>query len=115
MTAGLLQAALAYTARGWPVFPRLSDKTPAIRRGVLAATTNPETIRRYWRVADRNIGVRTGASSDIWVLDIDGETGETEIRELEATHGPLPATLRCADRRRSPSSRICGSPNEIPR
>ena len=47
----LVAAALAYAARRLPVFPCLPrGKTPAIARGFHAATTNPETIRRYWRL-----------------------------------------------------------------
>ena len=47
--------------------------TPAIARGFHSATCNPATIRRYWTDPDRNIGIPTGASSHIWVLDVDGE------------------------------------------
>ena len=88
----LLNAALAYAADGMPVFPLApSGKKPAIVRGFYSATTNPETIKRLWRVPDRNIGVPTGSISGFWVLDID-PGGEDEIGGLEADHGPLPAT-----------------------
>jgi len=49
------------------------SKEPAIARGFKASTTNPETIRRYWRVGDRNIAIATGAISGVWVLDVDGD------------------------------------------
>jgi hypothetical protein len=65
---------------------------PAIARGFHAATTNPETIKRLWRVADHNIGIPTGSISGFWVLDIDGENGEASILALEAKYGPLPST-----------------------
>jgi hypothetical protein len=89
----LLAAALEYAARQIAVFPCLPrGKTPAIARGFYAATTNPETIRRYWRQSDRNVAIATGVSAGAWVLDIDGDDGEASLRELEAKHGRLPET-----------------------
>jgi hypothetical protein len=88
-----LDAALSYAAAGFAVFPcQPRTKEPAIARGFLAATTNPETLRRLWRIGDRNIGLRTGAASCVWVLDIDGPEGEASLAALEAAHGPLPTT-----------------------
>jgi hypothetical protein len=87
-----LPDALAYGAAGLPVFPLVvGGKTPAIARGFHSATTNSETIKRYWRIADRNIGVPTGVASGFWVVDVD-PGGEDGIRRLEAEHGPFPAT-----------------------
>lgn len=89
----LLAAALDYAARGLPVFPCVPrGKTPAVARGFHAATLNPQTIRRLWTDPDRNVGIPTGASSHFWVLDIDGDEGEANLRELEARHGTIPAT-----------------------
>ncbi|MGB9392993.1 MAG: bifunctional DNA primase/polymerase [Xanthobacteraceae bacterium] len=88
----LLNAALGYAAAGMPVFPLAPrGKKPAIARGFHSATANPETIKRLWRIADRNIGIPTGSISGFWVLDID-PGGEDEIGGLEADHGPLPTT-----------------------
>ena len=88
----LLNAALGYAAAGIPVFPlEPHGKKPVIARGFHSATTNPETIKRLWRITDRNIGVPTGSISGFWVLDID-PGGEDEIGGLEADRGPLPAT-----------------------
>jgi len=89
----LLAAALKYAGEHLPVFPCVpAGKTPAVARGFHAATTNPETIKRYWRIANRNIGIPTGSVSGFWVLDIDGDDGETTLRGLEARHGSLPRT-----------------------
>jgi putative DNA primase/helicase len=93
MTA-LLAAALAYasTPARLPVFPLLRrGKKPATSHGFKDATTNPEAIKRLWRIPDHNIGVPTGVVSGFWVLDID-PGGDDEIRRLEAAHGELPPT-----------------------
>ena len=90
--APLLKAALIYAAAGLAVFPlNPRTKKPATKRGFCDATTNPETIRRFWRVTDRNIGIATGAMSGIWILDID-PGGEDHLGRLEAEHGKLPPT-----------------------
>jgi hypothetical protein len=89
----LLAAALDYAAKRLPVFPCVPNgKLPAIARGFHSATTNPETIKRYWRASDRNIGIPTGSVSGFWLLDIDGGAGEAGLRDLEVKHGRLPAT-----------------------
>ena len=90
---GMLPAALEYAALGWSVFPcRPRGKEPAIAGGFQAATTNPQTIKRYWQQSDRNIGIRTGAASGFWILDIDGDKGEASLRALELNYGRLPTT-----------------------
>ena len=78
---------------GFPVFPCLPRaKEPAVKRGFHAATTNPETIRRFWRVADRNVGIRTGMASRVWIIDVDGEDGEASLRASK------PSTEHCRQR-----------------
>jgi hypothetical protein len=92
-----LEAALRYAAVGLPVLPlHPRGKTPAVARGFYAATTNAETIKRLWRIADNNIGIRTGAISGVWVLDIDGRShySPPRSRTLAAAvdaHGDHPA------------------------
>ena len=91
--SALLAAALNYAGKHLPVFPcQPRGKTPAIAGGFHAATTNPETIKRYWRIADRNIGIPTGSVSGVWILDVDGEDGEAALRGLQARLGALPRT-----------------------
>jgi hypothetical protein len=88
-----LDAALGYAARRLHVFPcHPRSKAPAVAHGFYAATTNPETIRRLWRIPNRNVAVRTGVVSGVWVVDVDGDRGEASIRRLEAEHGLLPPT-----------------------
>lgn len=67
-----LSAALAYAARGWPVFPcRPGQKIPDTAHGVLDATIDPAQIRAWWTARpDRNIGIATGAPGPD-VLDVD--------------------------------------------
>lgn len=90
----MLEQALKYAARGISVFPCWpATKEPACRHGFKVATTNPATIRRWWQAMSYNIAIATGIVSRVWVLDVDGAFGAAALVELEAEHGPLPATL----------------------
>lgn len=69
----LLDAALDYAARSWPVFPcEPRGKRPLGRlvpHGLKEATTDPAVINGWWaKEPEANIGLRTGVSFD--VLDI---------------------------------------------
>ena len=49
MTGATLRQALAYAARGWPVFPcHAGQKIPATRHGYLDATTDPAQITAWF-------------------------------------------------------------------
>ena len=64
--------AMYYASIGWPVFPCKDDKAPYVQGGCLAATTDPELIKRWWIIyPDANIGVATG--NGLAVVDIDQE------------------------------------------
>jgi hypothetical protein len=95
MTATLISAALGLAERGMLVFPCLPRrKEPAVAKGLLAATTDQNVIKGWWRGnSDCNIGLATGAASGVFVVDIDGASAEAVLRELEERHGALPATV----------------------
>lgn len=94
-SAGMVPIALDYAARGFMVFPcGAASKTPACRRGLHEATSNPATLRRWFGSQQNyNIAVTTGLISRVWVLDVDGGTGAAALAELEDQHGALPVTL----------------------
>jgi hypothetical protein len=77
------QAALAYAAAGWPVFPcRPGSKEPATRNGFHDATTDAAQIREWWRrEQDRNVAIATGAPGPD-VVDVD-------VREDGSGHAAL--------------------------
>lgn len=103
------EVALEYAAQGWPVFPchsvhgaacscRRADcgspgKHPRVGTGLKAATTDMETIGRWWqRWPSANVGVRTGTPSGLVVLDVDpGHGGARSLDALVRRHGSLPA------------------------
>jgi hypothetical protein len=91
-----LEEALAYAARGWPVFPlRTRSKVPLVAkagggRGVHDASTDPERVHEWWtQWPDANIGLACGTAC--WILDADGEEGLATLADLEDLHGWLPA------------------------
>ena len=67
-----LRQALAYAARGWPVFPCLpGQKTPATAHGFHDATTDEQQITEWFsRDSGRNLAIATGAPGPD-VLDVD--------------------------------------------
>ncbi|WP_296196003.1 bifunctional DNA primase/polymerase [uncultured Microbacterium sp.] len=86
-----LNDALALARNGWAVIP-LRGKVPVTAHGVKDATTNPDTIGRWWaRGALHNVGARVPAA--LVVLDIDPQNGGTLDTLTEAAGGYLPDTL----------------------
>jgi hypothetical protein len=80
----LLQSALEYAERGWPVLPlRPGEKTPLTANGFKNATTDEATIKAWWKqTPDANVGIRVGPESNLLVLDVDNKNGKNGNRSL---------------------------------
>ena len=97
MNNSVLQHALEYARRGWPVFPcQPGRKVPATRHGYLDAVTDPGQIYAWFgRDPGLNLAIATGAPG-IDVLDVDqrGEAGDgfPALAQLEAA-GLLDAAI----------------------
>ena len=99
----LLEGALRLASKGLRVFPLVparvggkGGKIPQITGWVGAATVDEKQVRAWWTYFDQaNVGIATGAESDLAVLDVDykpaeGKDGPAQLAALEAQHGPLP-------------------------
>jgi len=93
----LMEAALGYARKGWHVFPvhgrtpegRCScgkacespAKHPLTEHGFKDAATDETTIRNWWtKWASANIGIATGAVSNLAVVDLDGPNTQTLLK-----------------------------------
>src|SRR5437016_6220027 len=99
MSPTMLDAALAYAARGWAVFPCIpGQKEPLTAHGCKDATTDLERLRAWWAEHPAaNIGCAAGAISGLTVFDVDmkqDKDGGTSLLALIAKNGALPETLR---------------------
>ncbi len=76
-------AALGYAARGWRVFPVSRSKIPLVRNWPSCATTDRARIEEWSdKFPTANIGVRTGATSGLVVIDVDGAEGGRALLTL---------------------------------
>ena len=90
-----LDAALYYASIGWRIFPLApGQKVPITSHGCKDATTDEKQIREWWsKWPNANIGLACGASSGIYVLDIDMKEGINGFDSLKE-FPPLPPTVR---------------------
>jgi hypothetical protein len=90
-----LSHALALAKGGFAVFPVGKDKTPRTPNGHKSASTNPAHIRamaaEYGFVL---VGIRTGETSNLAVLDIDKQHNGLEWYEANRHRLPLTRTHR---------------------
>lgn len=106
-------AALGYARAGIPVLPihtpipgggcscpdlncASPGKHPRVRRGVHAATTDPDVITAWWaRWPTANVGLRTGVLIDVCDIDVpDARRSITALLDRTCARGPLVATGR---------------------
>ena len=79
-----LDCAIHLGEQGFACFPCLADKRPATHNGFHSAVSEPEKLEHLWRLHPAPlIGVATGQSSGVDVLDIDAKHPEARRWWLE--------------------------------
>jgi len=94
----MLELALHYIEKGWPVFP-LNGKVPAIPKdrgghGCLDATLDPTRVEAWWaEYPDANIGIATGERSGLLVVDVDPRKTDKWLASLRELFLPKTFTV----------------------
>ncbi len=93
-SGSLREAATRYAAVGIPVFPCVPGaKHPITRRGFHDATTSACAVDEWWRRYPRaNIGIPTGVTSGLSVVDVDVHGGATGFPAFEGARDDGVAT-----------------------
>lgn len=106
----MIEYARDYASRGWAVLPlhwiengqcscgkpkcSSAGKHPLVEGGFKAATTHPQITTDWWTTYPKaNIGIATGKTSGLIVIDIDdgaGKVGFESLAILEEKHGKIP-------------------------
>lgn len=95
MTNPFLEAALAWAAEDFPIFPCLPGrKEPATPNGCKDATTDPEIIRKWW--ADNAAYNPACAPRDHTIVDVDPPLGQETWDALCERHEAAPLTFTCS-------------------
>jgi hypothetical protein len=93
----LAETAQRYLARGWCILPlRARSKRPLVSWEPLqsALPSVEQVVDWFRRWPDANIGIVTGETSNLVVLDIDPKHGgDVSLERLERRFGPLPTTI----------------------
>jgi len=97
----ILDAALEYAEAGYAVIPvKRSDKAPLTDHGLTDASTDPETIRTWWKqYPDANVAIVCGkVSGNLLAIDVDikpeeNKHGDFYIESWQAGHGGFPETV----------------------
>lgn len=92
--SAMLEAAVSYAKDGLPIFPCTpGDKNPLTPHGFKDSSTEAPQIRRWWtQWPDANIGIATGKTSGLLVLDVDPRNGGFESLEALFPPGKRPRT-----------------------
>jgi Bifunctional DNA primase/polymerase, N-terminal len=86
-----MQQALQLAEDGFAAFPCRTNKRPACPHGFYDASSDPSAIVALWREYPGHlVGVRTGAASDLAVLDIDAKHAEASTWWAEHRNDLLP-------------------------
>ena len=86
------ELALRLAADNVPTFPAQPDgpcmKAPCVSGGFHSATTAPPKIAALWsRYPGALVGIPTGPSTGVWVLDVDGDVGRESLNQILADLG----------------------------
>lgn len=90
-----LKAALDCAGLGWRFTP-LQGKRPYLKNWPERASNDPDTLKS-WLTPGKNLGLATGKTSGVSVIDVDPRNGGlSSIHDLQSELGDLPGTVTCS-------------------